>query len=175
MRKRLDNNAILSITATIVSVCALFVAVYQTILMRQQQDAAVWPKVLISHGYYKDDFYRIIVRNVGVGPAIIRKASITGNGQSFPDMGIYEKFLLTKYQLSTQIRDSTSYFDYSDLQPEDVIPQGEQREICMAKGKAIATAFIKNESNFHLDIIYESLYGKQWTTCFHQGNITTSQ
>lgn len=49
MAKRLDNNTILSITATIVSVCALFVAAYQTILMRQQQSASVWPKLVISH------------------------------------------------------------------------------------------------------------------------------
>jgi hypothetical protein len=83
-RRRLDSNTIISIAATIVSVCALFLSVYQTILSRQQQSASVWPKLVISNAYFNDgEFYRLDIRNVGIGPAVIKSVNIVQAGKSY--------------------------------------------------------------------------------------------
>ena len=161
MARRLDNNAILSITATIVSVCALFVATYQTILMRQQQNAAVWPKLVINHGYVSnagnDSFYRLFVRNVGIGPAIIRETRITYKGQPFSDMDGYGRFV---YKTHNAL-DSMS-FDYADLLPETVIPQGERTVLFDTYKGSSAHYFSDNIKDFRLTITYQSIYGETW-------------
>lgn len=161
MRKRLDSNAILSITATIVSICALFVATYQTILMRQQQSAAVWPKLVIGQGYISnagnDSFYRLFVRNVGIGPAIIRETSITYKGQSFPDMDEYGRFVYKTHNAVDSIN-----FDYADLLPETVIPQGERTVLFDTNKGSSARYFSDNIKDFRLTVTYESVYGETW-------------
>ncbi len=161
MRKRLDNNTILSITATIVSICALFVAAYQTILMRQQQSAAVWPKLVISNPYVTGTgivpYYKLIVRNVGVGPAIIRDVKLTCNNKQFGDMDEYARFVLKRHNAL----DSLSY-DYNDLLPEAVVPQGEQVVLFDTYKNAAAVHFIRNVKDFRVAVTYESIYGEQW-------------
>ncbi len=161
MRKRLDNNAILSITATIVSVCALFVAAYQTMLMRQQQSAAVWPKLIIDNPHVTGTgiipFYKLSIRNVGVGPAIIRDVKLTFNEKQFGGMDEYAKFVLR----SRNALDSVGY-DYSDLSPEDVIPQGERVILFDTYKNTAATFFISNIKDFRVAVTYESIYGEQW-------------
>lgn len=163
MRKRLDNNAILSITATIVSVCALFVAAYQTILMRQQQSAAVWPKLIISNAFFDNgNFYRLTIRNVGIGPAVIRGITIQRPGQSFDSVDAYAKYTLTDHRS----QDSTFTFDYRDLSPEDVIPQGEKILLIDVKGQEATRLFLINRSKFTFSVIYSSVYGEEWQVQF---------
>ena len=161
MAKRLDNNAILSITATIVSICALFVATYQTVLMRQQQNAAVWPKLVINNPYVEGigmvPFYKLSVRNVGIGPAIIRGLAITYNGRNYADMDKYARFVLKSHSAL----DSMTY-DYSDLLPEEVIPQGESKLLFDTSKSQFAQYFINNRKQFTIRITYESIYGEQW-------------
>lgn len=161
MAKRLDNNAILSITATIVSVCALFVAAYQTILMRQQQGASVWPKLIIGHGYIMNagdnSFYRLYVRNVGIGPAVIQNVVIKYKDQVFNNMTDYGKMVLQSHQALDSLA-----FDESDLLSDDVIPQGERVVLFDTHKSRFANYFIFNRKDFILIITYESVYGEKW-------------
>ena len=69
--------------AFFVSVCTLFVYIYQARMMREQQRVSVWP-YLESHSSDVVD-YRICVDNKGVGPAIIRKVEIVVDGKVVPD------------------------------------------------------------------------------------------
>lgn len=165
MAKRLDNNAILSITATIVSVCALFVAVYQTILMRQQQSASVWPKLIVSHAYFENmganSFYRLDIRNVGVGPAIIRRVEIKSDDQSFTTMAGYAKSILKRHNALDSLQ-----FDAVDLLPEDVIPQNETLHLFDTYKSRFAQYFVPKQTNFKLIISYESIYGEKWKATF---------
>lgn len=167
-RRRLDNNAIVSITATIVSVCALFIATYQTILMRQQQSATVWPKLVFSNGWLGEgDFYTLEVKNVGVGPALIKRVVIRSGQQSFSDLGKYNNWLTAGTKTSFNPSDSAiTYFDYSDISPEDAIPANAERKLITVKGNPLAQLFVKNLPNFYLQVDYESLYGEAWTAYY---------
>ncbi|MEM9672947.1 MAG: hypothetical protein AAF992_10155 [Bacteroidota bacterium] len=46
------TEIIIAIAATVVSVYAMITTVYQTYIIRQQQHAAVWPRLQLSHGYW---------------------------------------------------------------------------------------------------------------------------
>lgn len=165
MAKRLDNNAILSITATIVSVCALFVAAYQTILMRQQQSASVWPKLVISHAYFEDmginTFYRLDIRNVGIGPALITKVVIEANGVKFNTMYEYGKWVLKQHQAVDSLQ-----YDAQDLLPEEVIPQNETIHLFDTHKSRFANYFVPRRTKFKITVAYESVYGEKWQTTF---------
>lgn len=165
MAKRLDNNAILSITATIVSVCALFVAAYQTILMRQQQSAAVWPKLVITNAYFADmganSFYRLDIRNVGIGPALIDRVVIEANGTRFNTMNEYGKWVLKHHQALDSLQ-----YDAIDLLAEDVIPQNETIHLFDTYKSRFANYFIPKQTKFKITVAYESVYGEKWQTTF---------
>lgn len=165
MAKRLDNNAILAIMATVVSVCALVVSVYQTVLMRQQQNASVWPKLVISNAYIAkagdQSFYRLSVRNVGICPAIIHRVSIEFNGNRYPTMSEYAKAVLRAHQAT----DSLGY-DSPDLLREYVIPQNEQIVLFNTYKSHLANYFIDNINQFKMTIEYESVYGQRWKAVY---------
>lgn len=165
MAKRLDSNAILSITATIVSVCALFVAAYQTILMRQQQSASVWPKLVISNAYFEDmgndTFYRLDIRNVGIGPALITRVVIEADGVKFNTMNDYGKWVLKQHQAVDSLQ-----YDARDLLPEEVIPQNETIRLFDTYKSRFASYFTPKQTNFKITVGYESVYGEKWQASF---------
>ena len=77
---------LVSLSAVVLSICGLFVAIYETSLMREQQEimrqeqyASVWPHIEIGPSSL-DDIYQIRIQNTGVGPAQIRGAAIKWNG-----------------------------------------------------------------------------------------------
>lgn len=159
-QRRLDSNTIISIAATIVSVCALFLSVYQTVLSRQQQSAAVWPKLVVRNAYFSDgDFYRLNIRNVGIGPAIIKDVSIAQAGKSYRDLNDYINYVITP----SAIQDSTFSLDYSELDVEDVIPQGERRQLIDVKGEKATRLFLEKRRQFSLIVTYTSIYGEEWS------------
>ena len=75
---------LIAVCAVMTSVVALFIAWYQTQVMRGQQEAQVWPMVQLTH---ETDFngesvsYAIAVENAGVGPALIDSFAITMPGR----------------------------------------------------------------------------------------------
>ena len=160
MARRLDNNAILSITATIVSISALFLAAYQTILMRQQQSAAVWPKLIISHGYIENmgdsSFYHLNIRNVGIGPALIRQVRIENRGQQFSTMQEYGRAILRRHHGLDSLQ-----FDAVDLLPEEVIPANQTIRLFDTYRSRFARYFAASQEPFIIIVDYESVYGEK--------------
>ncbi len=66
-------------TAFFVSVCSLFIYLYQSKLMAEQQQVAVWPRV--EWATTNLDEFAIVATNKGVGPALVRKMLWTFNGK----------------------------------------------------------------------------------------------
>ena len=75
----LDPRTLISFSAVLLSVCGLFISIYETSLIRQQQRAAVWPRVEVGPSL-SDSSFAIRARNVGVGPARVRSAALRHRG-----------------------------------------------------------------------------------------------
>ena len=76
--------------ATIVSLCALTVSFYQVQIERKHQLASVWPNVSISASLRLDkdsaqNSCGLLVKNRGIGPAVIEEINISYKGQNCTD------------------------------------------------------------------------------------------
>lgn len=75
-----DWDRITAISALAVSVTTVVFLGYQTLLMRTQVEASIWPYVQIASSCCGDGF-SINVQNKGVGPAIIKYAHVRVDGK----------------------------------------------------------------------------------------------
>lgn len=85
-RKPLTTDTIIAIAATITSICALIVTLYQTKLTREQQLKSVWPYVMIVLSIDNTGIGSISVANNGVGPAIIQRIELQYDGKNYANM-----------------------------------------------------------------------------------------
>ena len=161
--RRPRTEIIIAIAATIVSICAMVTTVYQTYILRQQQHAAVWPRLQLMHSYWvrpDSSHYRLTLQNNGIGPAIIHAVSITYRDSASYDFAELAKMVALDHQLS----DSIAYQDHSDLLTDMVIPQQEMLQL-LYLNKADYIGFLVEElrnGNVKVVVQYESLYGEQW-------------
>ena len=71
---------LISVAALALSVLALFVSVLEVSAMRDEQRIQVWPYVEVNTRYNADG-YAVIATNKGIGPARIRTAELTFDGE----------------------------------------------------------------------------------------------
>ena len=74
-------QTLIGLSAVLLSLCGLFIAVYEASLIRQAQRASVWPYVEVSARIQRDRI-SLLVQNTGVGPARIRAAAVTYKGET---------------------------------------------------------------------------------------------
>jgi hypothetical protein len=154
-----------AVAATIVSVCALGATLYQTLLMRQQQNVAVWPRLELYHGWQRGNtkpYYRLELRNSGIGPAIIRKVNIQYRGESYQDFGRLAVAVARQHGLA----DSLAYQDYSDVLPEMVIPQQESKGVLFLNREPYLLHYTQALKEIRVVMQYESLYGETWEVTY---------
>lgn len=72
---------LVGLSAVLLSVCGLFISLYEANLMRTEQRASVWPHVETAVSM-ADDGIAFWVQNTGIGPARIRAATITHEGRT---------------------------------------------------------------------------------------------
>ncbi|MEP7323068.1 MAG: hypothetical protein ABI761_14180 [Saprospiraceae bacterium] len=83
-----DHN-IMTAAAIFVSFCALAVSVYQSVILRNQQYASVWP--YIEPGVqYSNHTFQLNIQNKGTGPAIIKSIHLELDGSPVTD---YKDFM----------------------------------------------------------------------------------
>jgi hypothetical protein len=156
----------LAVAATIVSVCALGATLYQTLLMREQQHAAVWPRLELYHGWQRGTatpYYRLYLRNAGIGPAIIRQVNIRYRGKSYKNFARLAVAVARQHGLA----DSLAYQDYSDVLPEAVIPQQEQKGLLFLNREPYLLHYTGAlQDDIRVVIQYESLYGQTWEVTY---------
>lgn len=84
---------VVGVSAVLIGVCALFVSLYETRLMRQEQRAAVLPILELGRLHYVsgDDQQRwrlsLHTTNVGIGPARVLEFHVTVDGEPHTTWG----------------------------------------------------------------------------------------
>ena len=72
---------LVGLSALLLSLCGLFISIYEASLIRQAQRASVWPYVQIGASLSPGRI-NLWVQNTGVGPARIQAASVTYKGET---------------------------------------------------------------------------------------------
>jgi hypothetical protein len=77
-----EPQTMIGLSAALLSLCGLFISIYETSLIRQEQRASVWPRISVAPSVSTgSDTAEIVVQNSGVGPARIRAARIEHEGE----------------------------------------------------------------------------------------------
>jgi len=157
------SDKIVSFVAIIVSVFSLFIFVKQTNIIEEQNHLSVMPYLMLeTANNSKDATFSIHIMNYGVGPAIIKKRTISYKGKAY-DMDFHE-FL--EQQIPEM--DSVNIRNWSTLQIGLAIPAGSDRNILITGGdRSSYQAFLgimeELQSNgFKYEIEYKSIYNDMW-------------
>ncbi len=155
-KKKIDRSLLIALAAILINVITVSVYVYQTRLMQQQQYASAWPYLEWRMVYNQSDGFYMIVKNNGVGPAIIKNVSITYENEPVQELDSIMKVLA----------DTTMFpYLYRDVNNRVIPPGGEIRPIQvndLLLSELIYYRLI--EKSFAYEICYESIYGEQWTS-----------
>lgn len=154
-------QSLIALAAVLLSVCGLFVALYETALMRQAQQASVWPYVEVV-GSLTAQQVELRVSNHGVGPARIQTAQITRDGAPIRDW---------KHLLDELGAPAGSMDYYYSLISGRVLPRDSTPEVILrleaASGSAapklaetLSTEII--EGRINVTLCYCSVYDQCW-------------
>ncbi len=103
-KKRIEPEMLVGISAVFIGICALFVSLYETSLMRKEQRASVVPLLELSRSYFvesngseerRERLY-LQVENVGIGPARIMDFRVTVDGSPKPGWNAAMQSLLDR-------------------------------------------------------------------------------
>jgi hypothetical protein len=142
-------------TAFVVSICSLFIYIYQSKIMSEQQQVAAWPYV----EWYTNNVngYKLAVQNKGIGPAIVRDVSIKVDG----------KPLANNRELMNAVMGAGHQVGWVNAEVRDrVMSAGETTEILIIADPAQSQEFQTrlSQRKFELLITYCSIYGRCWTS-----------
>lgn len=68
---------IVALSAVLIGICALVVSVVQVRIMREEQHASVWPRLVLAQSYSQGRRFGVVVSNPGIGPAVVKSVTAT--------------------------------------------------------------------------------------------------
>lgn len=155
-----ENQKLLSLTAILISTGTLLVFLYQTNLVRKQQYMSVLPYLEFqNHSVFSDD-YKLVLKNKGIGPALITSRNILINGKTFDlDIGTY-------LSENLKLEDSVN-FNISNIRKGNLISEKEGVDLIELKAHANESGLEKLYGLIYNDSLefvveYESVYGERW-------------
>lgn len=162
-RRMTRPEMLVALSAVLLSLCALFVSLYETALIRKQQHAAVWPHLVLAYTV-KADRFALSAMNLGIGPARIRDVAVTLDGAA---VGDWPEALARLGGEDPPLRYLVSHFN------QMVVPAGEPYQILWSDladwpepGRAEAAATIgllaESVSRIGMSVCYCSVYDDCW-------------
>lgn len=147
---------LIAVLAVLVSFSTLFVYIYQSNLMKQQQKMSVWP--YLTHGLsWGGDYLTINLLNKGIGPALVKSVSIRDGDNELE--GMQNIMDLVPDTLQTG-------FNYSSIYPGLVLMAGEELRVFHVTDTDVSRYLLNliTDNRLTLEICYESVYGDSWIT-----------
>lgn len=114
-----EPESLVGLSAVIIALCSLGIALYETSVIRQAQRASVWPHVLVGPSL-QGDRINLLVQNAGIGPARIRAASVKYEGET---LGNWTELF---QELVGEDIDSLGLNSYNNLINGRVLPTSEE-------------------------------------------------
>lgn len=165
-RRVFDPQMIIALCVVVISVCALFVSIYQSVIMREQQDlmleqmkAADWPRLVagLSSSTQNEKVSRleIIISNKGNGPAIIEGVMLTIDSTAYPEWDFFLNQLINGREIP---------YSYSNHQLNNTVllPGEEVPILSFNDNTELAQVFYDQITRMGLQVCYRSVYHDFW-------------
>jgi len=176
MKMNWDTDRIVAISAMLVGVGSLFIVLYQTELIREQQKAQVLPYLLIAYNTSDKGSY-IALLNVGLGPALIEHIRVRHAGQTFDGdpYAYYASLADAKVSASNVYRDrvlpgmlipanDTPKNMLGSVEPSQMRPELLRRFqfVAVQDAPSPADGSASQPERAVVEIDYASVYGEHW-------------
>ncbi len=164
---KFNTDRIIGLSAMLISLLTLIIFIYQTNLMRTQSRLSVTPRLVFLTNESQNDsiiYYSIEIVNKGLGPAIVESIKILHEGKRF-DLN-FPDFLQQVYPDIDQygsLTQSMTMGKGSTLSPtENNVLLRFAVPISKAMNLMEYLGVEGDESPFHLEVVYSSIYKEQW-------------
>lgn len=151
----------MAFTAILISVCALVVSFYEVRIMRTQQEASVWPYLLLGQNYNSEGF-AITAMNKGIGPAKIESLILRVDGEP----------LDTLNQLFVETVGLEHKFNYNNYSVnginETVLEPGYDKHLLRLPWIPDTYKFVDQLERVEIEVIYSSILGQCWWMTFEK-------
>jgi hypothetical protein len=164
---RLD--LVIAVCALLVSSLATAASWWQTRVIQQQLSAQVWPYVSTSAGI-DHDVAQVSVTNDGLGPAIIRSATITVDGKRQRDFIAVMHAILGPGIVRRKPRGEHIALSMSETGPGSVLRVGDPFVLFSLTSKHFAAPFIRGFARVNTRICYCAIVPD---TCWIQDSNTS--
>lgn len=154
------SDKILTFSAIFISCLALVVSIMQTRIMQKQSHAAVWPRLDTGYGY-GSDYFKTMVRNQGVGPAIVTEIEYSYKDSSFQNIENLVTYFIEVESKNTQETVQINY-SYSNIAKGQVIGASEVIEIFKTTDSTSVAIIKKYLSETNISLDYCSIYETCW-------------
>ncbi len=150
------------VVATLVGICALGVSAYTAHVQHQQMRAMVWP--ILVYDANNEPFIRLSLANKGVGPAIIRRATVKVDGQVVRNW--HEA--LQKLLGPGEQRSSVTALVGTTLSPGEsinlLVPLGaDNKPLAVFSSDPLTALMDKARQRVSVEICFSSTLGECWT------------
>ena len=157
LKEALRVDLVIAVSALVVSVLAMAATWWQTRVVAQQLSAQVWPYVTVSSNLSANEL-RVTVRNVGLGPALVRSAVLTVDGRA--QHSILDAMAAVGIRGGRHRR-----VDLSSLSPGEVIPAGGDVVLADVSGIVMTPASAQAlATRASLAVCYCSILQNCWVT-----------
>ena len=162
MRKnKITSDTIVSLSAIVIAVVSIIIAIWQGIETRKHNRLSVQPKLDISYSLdYKDSLAQLSITNNGLGPAIIEDATATIDSTLFRISEINE-YLDFQEQIGLKGIPTT----YEILKKGASIISKEIKPVLIVEMKHLEKLNLNPVSLFNdvkVNVIYRSLYEEEF-------------
>jgi len=162
MEKRIRLDLMIAVFALLLSAVASIASVYQAHVISQQFSATVWPYLTVSVTSSTSSI-SLELTNDGLGPALIRSASVTLDGKGVPSFRTLLITLAAAPKITGETRSAVGTF--ASLSPGDVIRAGDTYRVAAFVGVSGLPSIVAANAERHdatLSICYCSLLGTCW-------------
>ena len=147
---RISTDRFVSLSAMFIGLATLFIVVYQTQLQRAAQTASVLPYLMIVLQANAERTY-VILRNTGVGPALIEDVSVQYRGRKY-DKDPYD------FYLEVRPEERQQGFSVDKLIPGRLVSAGEAVQTFGTEGPDAPAMLPKMLSLFDIGEVPQSWY-----------------
>lgn len=165
--RRLRLDFAIALFALLISSVAAFATVYQTHVIARQFSATVWPYVSFDKNYAPWQV-QLVVRNDGLGPAIIRSVKLTFDGKAEPSLeGILAEVARRDPQMTADARAALRSgvklrIATSTPTAGMVVPANGQHTVFEVDGAVLVRDLKPSLERIGLSLCYCSLTGNCW-------------
>ncbi|NVJ98292.1 MAG: hypothetical protein HWE25_09075 [Alphaproteobacteria bacterium] len=158
---------VMSLSAILVAIVAVVVAMYEADINREQARLAVQPSLWMAQNWGVQDenvpYFSLEIRNLGLGPAIVENFTVKYKGRYFKNWDAYLQAVTDGKKIMRGDDANVRDWSMSTIDPGRVIPAGDSVVPIHLRGDrevvdAMRIAFTSSE----LTICFCSFYGECW-------------